>query len=652
MSRCAWAASLVLTACLAAGCRSVPPPPPMRAMTRQEWIAPVAFPCRTEQQAELPDTYTEAAARGLDWLMQNRPSMRTSPYSVALSAIAFCAAARDPRMQDDERFRAFWFEEIDYICSKQNARGELSRARPTIMPYEHAWGTRALCEALAWTDPPPADWLDTAQQAIRHILNHQQSAGGWHYGYAMGRQRSTPLTVVQMDALFAAQRSGMVAAGIDVALQRAADDLQSMQDLRSGQFGYLMRGVGTATMDAYALYGLQLAGRWQSLAYRRGWQARMEANPSWPETLQHPLFAAYYAHKATFWQGGLPWRQWQGHFHQELLSGQRESGDWPAPRAEAAFGRAYATALASLMLGTRRERPVAAATDLPAPIPGPVYEVRGGLGRVFVLPSTFIEAFDGILLDPVLTQQLQAADTVWVEGSPREWMHHWTELAGHTAAVPGPRRTREQISFLTDWFGVPRTVPTRIWDEVPAWALAMAILGRSLEQSDRLPESTVESAIARRLRPGLRMGAAVPPTLYGNTLKALPVAEQEILLNHAIHIAPHFATWADEAADAWVRADEQELQEAHQKMLGSDPSVSAVVDAVTAPARARFLLHILQALESNETTWFVIPVWHWLGPQRIREELQRQGYDITTINKEETLKNIHPLTDGNFTRLH
>ncbi len=608
-------------AIVAASCHTPPPTVPMqRVSTRAPLTTPISYPGAHLDAVYTPPNALDAATEGIDWLMGNPDELRSGPHPIAITAIAFCAAARDPRIRTDATFREFWLQELNNVIAHQDSRGRLSAAVDTVLPYEHAWATRALCEALAFDSNPI--WAQAAQRAVAFIIEHQQPGGGWHYGYANFRQRSTPLTVAQMDALFAARRAAIDEPRLDHALQLAAHDLETIQDPQTGHFGYLMRGVGTAAMDGYALAGLQVADQWRSWAYRRGWLARQEAVAGWPTTLQYPLYAAYYSHKSVLRQGGLSWRQWADSFFHELLAGQQPDGSWSGPRQEERLGQAYATALSSLMIrsGTLDEmqdphRPWAA-------LPGPVYSIKEATGSVCIILSTWIEDIDAVLLDPVIARALVNADHVWIEGVHRAWIHQWMDKANTAHGELRLSRSREQSTFLRRWFDAPVGTPDSLWEEIPSWALAIAVWGHALEQAGRSVDTTVDAAVARRLRPGMRPQSMLPDDLYGSALASLSAEDQDVLLTHAIALAPNLAAWSDQMADAWCQGDEAALRHLHKQLIGSDPALHAIIDSLLATARAYILLHLLEAMAQKESSWFVIPAWQWFGENGLKAELE------------------------------
>ncbi len=605
---------------------------PDRISHREDLIHPPPRRASVDHAMQpIPDEAFKAARLGMDWLMthRNENGSWASPYPAAVSALALSAALRDERMSETG-FPLYWENTIQYLLSRQKKDGTFSRAAAAEWPYEHALVTKALADALLiYADSIP-ELRQAVKRGIRRILDGQQPAGGWHYGYATGRNRSTPLTVVQMDALFSALQQGMYEDEIQAALHRAADDLARMQRDGSGRYGYLYRGVGQPVMNGYALYGLQLAGWGLSHSARRGWMDALHATPSWPETLQWPLFAAYYNHRATYHHGGLPWRQWEAHVYRELLAGQSEEGAWTAPFRERALGPAYATALSLLMIHTAAHSSPLLSHYVQAP-PGPLYRIGGADPTSFILASTLIESDDGFLLDVFLTDLLHQVERVHVEGAPRVWFQHLSEAATHhmehETPQPLPREIRNELNRL---FSVPAR-HAAVWDHAPPWAIAFLVWGKALEDMERDFNDMLEHQLGIRLPPGQRSESIVPPSTYADAFAALTHEQGLQLLQHALALYRELPLILDHLADAWCAGDEEQLTAWTERLLGDDPATLAVFDRIARPLRAHLTEAVLERLTGGETALFVLPAWHLYGDEGVMEQLRAHGLELERV---------------------
>ena len=593
-----------------------PSGPLTRTDFRQNIVHAPPEPLRTVDPAQLPPEFNEALATGMAWLTQQRDThaFERSSEPIALQALAYMAAYyvghADPA----------WDRVIDDLIQRQQPAGAFGVGPPDRQPYVHAVTARALAYA-AQQQPNRADWVQAAIRASTYILEQQQPQGGWHYGYAQGTRASTPLTVAHMEALFAARPLVPDTADLDTALHAAAEHLASVQDPVTGQFGYLMRGVGATTMYGYALYGLQLAGWGQSLSARRAWHQFLAEDQAWPEQLARPLWAAYYMHRAHRHQGGWPWQQWQPMFYRELLAGQHPDGYWTAPRAETNLGPIYATALALLMLAEDVHGPI---LQHRAPAPGPVYRIAAGSGVIHILPSALIEAPDALLLDSTWFDAWQTADAVWIEGSLRHGIHELIELL-ETSLAPAPRPA-EWVRQLHRIFDVPAAAGSRVWEQLPDWAIAWAVWAQKLEQADRRIEQQVEAAVARRMPPGQRTQAILPHDFYARHVAALNPVTARKWLEHTLHVAAEIPRIADQLANAWASGDETSLEAATAALFPTDPVARADLESFLLPMRAAILARIKQTLQDEQQSWFILPVWHLYGDQGILALLSRDGY--------------------------
>lgn len=608
-----------------AGCQTIQRAEPERTSFREDLFFAPPLADIPQNGEPVEEDIRQAADRGMEWLMATRMKQGAwdGPYPVAIAGLALSSALRDERMEEPA-FRSYWEETIRFLIHQQSADGHLSRAGASEQPYEHALAARALCEALSLYSMPGL--RETAERAIRLILDRQQTGGGWYYGYSQGRRRSTPLTVVQMDALFAAAEKGLFVDEIRDALERAAQDLMAIQSDASGRFGYLFRGIGQSVINGYALYGLQLAGWGLSLSARGGWRDTAEAVPYWPRTMRWPLFAAYYNHSAAYHLGGTMWQSWRASFYDELLAGQHDEGYWSGPFLEAPFGPPYATALAVLMIRSMDRTP-RLVTRYAHVTPGPLYRLQD----THILTSTLAEETDGYLIDAYLMDVIAASDRFIMEGSARAWAHHVSmHFASQTEQDGLPPHHRELREELNRLFSVPAT-HSRLWDHVPPSAIALLVWGNYSEEADRTYDGLIEYQMRRRLPPGRRMETILSDTYYASAMAQVTHEEGMTLLRHAMDMRTDAPLILDRMADAWCAGDEEEMATWTRRLLGDDPAVQALYDRLLEPARARIVDVVREALASDSRSLIVLPAWHLYGPNGVLARLQESGLTFERV---------------------
>jgi hypothetical protein len=587
-------------------------------------------PPRYDRQPPLDqptDPRQQAAGRGLRWLVEHRRAdgRWEAPRPIAVTALSLLAGLEDHRITHPE-YRRFWQRSVAALLAQQQPDGNLSPSPATDQPYEHALATRALAESLPLYDAELPTLRPAVEAAVRVILNGQQTGGGWHYGYSQGRSRSTPMTVVQMDALAAALDQDILPMPIADALQKAAADLQAAQDPDTGLFGYTYRGAGHTAINGYALYGLQLAGAGLSRAARRGWEGNGGPTAIWPAKLRWPLFTAYYNHLAAYNQGGWHWRHWQQRFFPELLRGQHSDGSWTGTLQEARQGTAYATALATLMLQVHRQPP--RLTDQqPLPPPGAVYQTDTDPAHT-LLSSGWIEAADGWLMEkrwqPYLTNR-----TLYVECQPRQVAAALTR-AVQTETIASTPMSRvmsgDKKKALRRALAWPATLNPG-WDQTPTWAWTLLLWQHAWESASRDSEDTVEAQITRRLLPNQTLQPLLQPTDYVSAFTQLTAAHQTQLLNHTLQLHPQLPQRWQQARWTWTTGNiHQLLTSTSPAQWTTDPATQAAYQALLTPLQKQLNQAVLTQLQSaNHPITIILPPWYMDGEIGLLQFLKTSG---------------------------
>lgn len=615
--------ALLFASLMVSACQTPPPATPHSFPPRDNFnVSPIVQLKGAPADSVLTQTQEEAAQAGLDWLMHSRFS--DTPYPVTVMSIGLMAALGDPRWSTDHSFRSYWRANAEHLIDNQDETGLLSTASAAIRPYEHGLATRALALIAAQYNDESLN--EAALRAAAFIAERQQPEGGWHYGYAPSRQASTPLTVIQMDALFAALALTPKPEEWLLSLDLAAQNIVSKQDSDHGRFGYLTRGVGSPVMSYFSLYGLQRAGWGRSPYARKGWVDIMASVPSWPQHVRYPLFSAYYAHIATYHQGGWPWQLWQATFFDELLAGQQPDGSWRAPMLEAPFGSAYSTAWASLML-LDLNRAAPSYGGEASSLPGPLYQLQSPDGKMgYVLTSVPLQNHDGFLLDGAFSEKLKTIDRFYKEGPWRVWWHDWSQSLQQDVSKLDqiPAAWRAQLGELSD---APPKSDT-VWSYVPAWAAAMLVLTANAERHGFTLDYRLESHVQRRLPRGKRLRPLLTQNPYEAAMASLPIPLAVAWLRQVLDESDTWPSLLAQAADAWRR--------------GEPPSIWADLIESTAPtpdfyatlfADARDALHeaIIRAWQEPGSACFVLPAWHLVGADNVLDRLETDGFRIEII---------------------
>ena len=236
--------------------------------------------------------------------------------------------------------------------------------------YEHGIATYALGEMWSFMRLGKKQMpgvREAFEKGVQVIIDYQLPDGGWGYGegFCYRRNGGGDLSVTgwQFQALKAAHFSGLKIKGLDVAIGRALDYLESNQTADGG-FGRANReqGYNQWNLTGVGLLGLQTLGKNKlKTEVRKGIafaSALVTAEPpDWNKNCN--LYTWYYLAQAFFQEGGESWKQWNSMVLPHLLANQNPDGSWKDETADSAVASTspagadraiYRTALCTLML--------------------------------------------------------------------------------------------------------------------------------------------------------------------------------------------------------------------------------------------------------------------------------------------------------------
>lgn len=188
--------------------------------------------------------------------------------------------------------------------------------------------------------------------------------GGWAYGYNKKGAHDLSVTGWQIQALKAAHYSGIDAPGVDKALDRAIEWVKTMQDKKTGSFGYNAAGGGVDPkghrLTGVGVLALQIWRSGHAGQIINGLRFITNCGVADYGSPDANLYAWYYETQACINAGGSHWDKWKDVYQDQLAANQSPDGSWPAPgkvgvaaAVEGALGGdggVYRTALCTLML--------------------------------------------------------------------------------------------------------------------------------------------------------------------------------------------------------------------------------------------------------------------------------------------------------------
>ncbi len=228
--------------------------------------------------------------------------------------------------------------------------------------YEHGIATYALGEMYSFyrlgnTSLPGL--REAFEKGVQVIIDQQNPQGAWTYGgkdaglpYAYTKDsRGEDLSVSgwQFQALKAARHTGLKIAGLDSAIKKCCDYLESKQT-KDGGFGKTNRDehYNQWSLTGCGVLGLQTLAHNKATPVKKGIRFLREFLTSEPLNWERNcnLYCWYYYTQAFFQAGGDDWKFYNAQFLPQILGAQQADGsfkrgrpNWPAGDAADAIYR-------------------------------------------------------------------------------------------------------------------------------------------------------------------------------------------------------------------------------------------------------------------------------------------------------------------------
>lgn len=228
--------------------------------------------------------------------------------------------------------------------------------------YEHGIATYALGEMYSFYrlgNRSLPGLRETFEKGVQIIIEQQNPQGSWTYGgkdagmpHAYNKDsRGEDLSVSgwQFQALKAAKHSGLKIAGLDAAIKRCCDYLESKQT-KDGGFGKTNRDehYNQWSLTGCGVLGLQTLAHNKATPVKKGIRFLREFLTSEPLDWERNcnLYCWYYYTQAFFQAGADDWKFYNAQFLPQILGAQQADGsfkrgrpNWPAGDAADAIYR-------------------------------------------------------------------------------------------------------------------------------------------------------------------------------------------------------------------------------------------------------------------------------------------------------------------------
>ena len=311
--------------------------------------------------------YAEAAVlRALEWLRinQNKDGSWGTNDKEAYAGLALLTYLAHGETMKSEKYGPTIELAIRYLIARQNEKGEFVKTEGSGGVYGHAICSYAISEAYGMTRIPSLK--PVMERATQVLLSGQKDHGGWvMYSFEKGEvaKWDVSLSGFCIQALKAAYIAGAENPGLKAAMEKSANFLIQRQR-PDGGFPYSSANPGRQpNMTAVSVLCLQLLGYAEHNAAKGGLNYLRDADCSWANPEQAPIYSWYYVSQAKFHQGGASWSAWNNKFAPTLIRNQSADGSWTSPgmaltgdgvtrefRGDGINSQVYATTLAALTL--------------------------------------------------------------------------------------------------------------------------------------------------------------------------------------------------------------------------------------------------------------------------------------------------------------
>ena len=181
--------------------------------------------------------YAEAAVlRALEWLRinQNQDGSWGTHDKEAMTGLGILTFLAHGETTASEKYGQTVERAIRYLVARQNEKGEFAKTDTTAGTYSQAICVYALSEAYGMTRIPSLK--SVMEKGVQLLIDGQQAGGGYDYKFAKGDRRDTSLGGWCCQAMKAAYIGGAENPKLHDAMEKAIQDMKSVQKAEDGSF--------------------------------------------------------------------------------------------------------------------------------------------------------------------------------------------------------------------------------------------------------------------------------------------------------------------------------------------------------------------------------------------------------------------------------
>tara|TARA_R110001583_G_scaffold3753_2_gene23026 strand:- start:1505 stop:2926 length:1422 start_codon:yes stop_codon:yes gene_type:complete len=279
-------------------------------------------------------------------------------FPIAMTSFALLAYSGHCETVDSPEFGKSVKAAIEYLLAvSEKGKGYITTSRDRNLSYEHGIAMYALAEAYSMNKNARARFKRISPAlkiGIPIVIEGQTNGGGWLYSYGSNGTGDLSVSGWNIQALKAAELTGLKFTGLDRAKQKAVRYLRSAED-PNGTDGYFRYRVsdgqkGKLSLTGVGAYSARMLGAPSKLE-DKSLNLIISKNPK--NFNPDKAYSWYYHSLAAFQKQGKHWRDYNSTYQQVMANTQEKNGSWPASAGHGQVGqdgKLYSTCLCTLML--------------------------------------------------------------------------------------------------------------------------------------------------------------------------------------------------------------------------------------------------------------------------------------------------------------
>ena len=303
----------------------------------------------------------KSVLRSLRWIkeQQHDDGHWGEKFPVAMTAFALLCYSGHCETVDSPEFGDSVRRAIGYLASVSEAnKGMMASRHDRYLSYEHAIAVYSLAEAYSMNKnarKPFKRISPILKKGVPIIIEGQTNGGGWLYSYGSNGTGDLSVAGWNIQALKAAEFTGLKFSGIAAAQKKARRYLSAAEhpDGKAGLFKYRVNDgqSGRLALTGVGLLCSRMLGDPSELESPGFEMIQAAAPKKWASP---NLYAWYYHSQAAFQSGGKAWQNFNAAYQKLVFDSQLKDGSWSEAGGHAATTgpdiHLYSTCLSTLMM--------------------------------------------------------------------------------------------------------------------------------------------------------------------------------------------------------------------------------------------------------------------------------------------------------------